>query len=74
MLPKPHAEAEPGPRRADRHHTEYPRLFQLARPLQKPAELRCIIPSSAASGLYLVLSVFVEKLRGWGHGWVLSMA
>jgi len=39
MLPKPHAEAEPGPRRADRHHTEYPRLFQLVRSLRKPAEL-----------------------------------
>jgi len=46
-------------------------LFQLARSLRKPTKLRCISPSWAASGLYLVLPIFVEKLRGCGQGWVL---
>jgi len=66
MLPKPHVEAEPGPRRADRQHTEYPRLFQHARSLRKPALLRCISPSWAASGLYLVLPILVENFADDG--------
>jgi len=64
MLPKPHAEAEPGSRRADRHHIEYPHLLLLSRSLRKSAKLRCTSLSCAASGLYLALPILVKKLRG----------